>query len=106
LTADGDCVRDEDNEVVSVLVTGRAAPQQVEVYEQTHNGVNWETIPGAAWNMDIRPGETFRQACLRNGGEFAGHGTFRLVVFADPGNPADLSLLHAEEFEEAEFAAA
>ena len=57
----------------------------VEVWEQQHNGSNWETIPGAAWDMKIRPGESFRDACIRHGGEFSATEVTRLVTFDEDG---------------------
>ena len=65
----------------------------VEVWEQHWDGNRWQAIEGAAWDMHIREGETFRQACIRHGGDFDRNADFRLVVFGEDGG-----IEHAEVF--------
>ncbi|MEM9752567.1 MAG: hypothetical protein AAF916_04200 [Planctomycetota bacterium] len=60
--------------------------QTVEVWEQFHNGNNWETISGAAWDMVMRDGESFRDACIRHGGDFSNESEFRLVAYNEDGD--------------------
>lgn len=74
------------------------ATTNVEVWEQSFNGNNWETIPGAAWPMEMREGESFREACIRHGGEFSQTEQTRLVVFGD-----DRDEMYAETFEPGEL---
>lgn len=57
----------------------------VEVWEQFHNGNCWQTIEGAAWDMEWAAGETFRDACIRHGGEFDRDESFRLIVLDEDG---------------------
>lgn len=68
--------------------------KMIEVCEQVHNGNNWETIEGAAWDMEWPEGMSFRDACIRHGGDFDRDEAFRLVAHNDDGD-----IIEAEVFE-------
>lgn len=78
---------------------------KIEVQEYAHKGNNWEAISGAAWDVELRAGESVADAVNRDikGGEYSADCPTRLVAIDEDGEsyefdftPAELKLLGAK----------